>query len=346
MGARTRGQEDAVSATDMPLHEAAEAVFAIPWYEIWVVEPTEDDHDLRILAANAAAARAVGRRAEDLVGSLASRAYSPAVLGHAVTKVRAALRAGEPLRYRWFRELPDQQFVLSALLVPISRDRVVVVVRDHSNEFDALRQLDDLEDLAGIGCWRRNALDGTLAWSSGYRRILGVDDDEPATVERLLASIHPEDRAVMADRLRDECHGELSDLEFRIVRPNGEMRHLYGRVEAAVDDRGRRVRLFGTVQDVTEQRQTERRVRRIEQAEQRQSHALDLNDHIVQGLSAAQLALQLGQVELATETVQRTLQRAQQVVKDLLDLASGNGYIEPGDLVSTAPTSLFDEDER
>ena len=337
-------EHPAGSVTDGLLHDAIALVPINPWDEVWVVQPAACGHDLRVIAANEAAGRAVGRRPEELAGQPASSIYPPPMLADAVAKVRAVLQAGRPLRYRHVHELPDRQSVLNGLLVPIDGGRVIVVLRDRSAEFAAIRQLEELEQLAGIGCWQWNLLDGTLAWSSGYRRVLGIDDDEPATFERLLASIHPDDREMMASRLEHEPHIELSDLGFRIVRPDGEVRFVYGRAQAAVDDRGRRVRLFGTIQDITERRETELRAERVAHAQRRQAHALDLNDHIVQGLSAAQLALQLGDLDLATTTVQRTLLRAQQLVQDLLVLASADEYIAPGSLVRSVPATLLDED--
>jgi DNA-binding NarL/FixJ family response regulator len=46
------------------------------------------------------------------------------------------------------------------------------------------------------------------------------------------------------------------DVEYRIVRPDGRIRHVHGRAEVIADDQGRPVRMTGTVQDVTEVRAT------------------------------------------------------------------------------------------
>ena len=46
------------------------------------------------------------------------------------------------------------------------------------------------------------------------------------------------------------------DLDYRIVRPDGRVRHLHGRAEVIADADGRPVRMTGTAQDVTEVRAT------------------------------------------------------------------------------------------
>jgi hypothetical protein len=62
----------------------------------------------------------------------------------------------------------------------------------------------------------------------------------------------------------------------------------------------------------------------------RQREAMELNDTIVQGLVAAKYAAQLGRHAAAAGTVERTLERAQRLVADLMD-DDGEPY-EPGTL--------------
>src|SRR6202023_1052385 len=51
--------------------------------------------------------------------------------------------------------------------------------------------------------------------------------------------------------------GEHSDVEYRVVRPNGEVRIVHSQGEAIRDEAGRPRRTFGTVQDVTELKRTQ-----------------------------------------------------------------------------------------
>ncbi len=54
-----------------------------------------------------------------------------------------------------------------------------------------------------------------------------------------------------------EATGVGVQVEFRIVRPNGEVRYLRDRNEAEANPEGAPETWFGTIQDITEQRQTE-----------------------------------------------------------------------------------------
>lgn len=64
---------------------------------------------------------------------------------------------------------------------------------------------------------------------------------------------------------------------------------------------------------------------------QREQHALDIHDNIVQGLAEAQLALEVGRPEQARDAVERTLAQAQRMVTELL------GDIQAGDLRRDRP---------
>ena len=64
---------------------------------------------------------------------------------------------------------------------------------------------------------------------------------------------------------------------------------------------------------------------------EREHHALEINDNVVQGLTEAQLALDLGRTDQARDAIERTLGAARQLVTALL------GDLGPGDLRRSAP---------
>ena len=72
---------------------------------------------------------------------------------------------------------------------------------------------------------------------------------------------------------------------------------------------------------------------------ERERHALDLHDNVVQGLAEAQLAFQLGRPEQARAAVDRTLAAARRMVTDLL---GAEPDLAPGDLRRAAPADQPD----
>jgi PAS domain S-box-containing protein len=74
----------------------------------------------------------------------------------------------------------------------------------------------------------------------------------------LVPRIHPDDRVMALAHVSETLEGgSTHDLEFRIVRPDGEVRTVHSQGEVVRDASGRPLRLFGTVQDVTDRRRAE-----------------------------------------------------------------------------------------
>ena len=73
---------------------------------------------------------------------------------------------------------------------------------------------------------------------------------------------------------------------------------------------------------------------------ERQRRALEINDDIVQGLVAAQLALRLGEQEQSEEALVATLAASRRIITDLLGETASEARLGPGDLRRRAPASL------
>ena len=119
--------------------------------------------------------------------------------------------------------------------------------------------LAESQRIARVGSWRLHLDDNRLEWSDETYRIAGVSPASFApSPDAFFELVHPDDR----DRLLTSVDaavsaGQLHDTEFRIVRPDGGIRHVHELAERSFDtDAGGEV-FAGTIQDVTEQRQTE-----------------------------------------------------------------------------------------
>jgi signal transduction histidine kinase len=69
----------------------------------------------------------------------------------------------------------------------------------------------------------------------------------------------------------------------------------------------------------------------------RERHALDIHDNIVQGLAEAQMALDVGRPQQARQAVERTLAQARRIVTELM------GEPAPGDLRRTTSADSLPE---
>ena len=124
-------------------------------------------------------------------------------------------------------------------------------------------RLAEAQRIGQIGDWQRDGPDQPLTWSEEAYRIFGIDPVEgPPTFERLLETIHPDDRDEFT-RVVKSCRktGQPYSHEYRIVRPDGAVRWVHGRGELVPsDDPASPPVTRGTAQDVTERREAEDRL--------------------------------------------------------------------------------------
>jgi len=84
------------------------------------------------------------------------------------------------------------------------------------------------QELAHFGIWQRDLETNKVSWSDTLSAIYGVDTKGIApSFERYLQSVHNDDRQQVMEVVRHiQDTGEDTVFEERIVRPNGEIRHL------------------------------------------------------------------------------------------------------------------------
>ena len=126
------------------------------------------------------------------------------------------------------------------------------------------RALAEAQALAGVGDWEWHVTRNRIRWSEQLHRIYGRGPgDVPQTIEAYLECVHPDDRGFLQDLLvKTLASGEPVRFDHRMVRPDGAVRVLYVLGEVETDDSGEIVRVFGTVQDVTERKQVEEELAR------------------------------------------------------------------------------------
>jgi PAS domain S-box-containing protein len=121
--------------------------------------------------------------------------------------------------------------------------------------------------LAHIGSTIRNLQTDEAEWSDEAYQIFGVTRETwTATAENFLAMIHPDDRGKAAATL-DPAGQAITPMECRIVRPDGNVRVLYRENELIRDEAGHPLYLAGTIQDITERKNTEDQLRQSQKME-------------------------------------------------------------------------------
>ncbi len=224
------------------------------------------DREHRILYINRPAA---GRSVEEMMGRC--------MLDYVVESERASRR--EALERAW--ETATPQVVTSQTLrgfhwdnriVPIVEHGVVtymlttaVDITAHEKVKQALRdsesRLRHAMKASGMGTWIRDA--NGLVWDDALCRILGVEPGHaPAGEDGFSECIHPEDRERVLEAVaRSRRTGHFDDVDCRVLRPNGEIRHVLVKASLESDERGMLMRSYGAVFDITDRKSLEEQLR-------------------------------------------------------------------------------------
>jgi PAS domain S-box-containing protein len=150
----------------------------------------------------------------------------------------------------------------------------IVTLRSHAarkQAEEALRRseayLAEAQRLSHTGSWAFNPVTlKTHYWSDETFRIWGFDPQEgPPSQEQLFERIHPEDRATVK-AISNKALREKTDQKygFRIVLPDGTVKHIHTTVHVVLDPSGDTVEFIGTNVDVTEARQAGEALRESE----------------------------------------------------------------------------------
>jgi two-component system sensor histidine kinase/response regulator len=125
------------------------------------------------------------------------------------------------------------------------------------------------QQLAKIGHYHFDPVADVWTSSAVLDEIFGIDAAYARTAQSWLALIHPEDSERMASYLQDQVIGKSLDFdnEYRIVRhQDGRVCWVHGTGKLDFDAAGQIRHMFGTIQDVSQSKQLEQRLRESEAA--------------------------------------------------------------------------------
>ena len=239
----------------------------------------------------------------------------PDDLDRHVSKWRSSLVSGEPIEietrfrradgeYRWFlaRAVPlrdDRGNILKwyEVLTDIEdRKRAEVALRDSE---EALRRseawLTQAQRLSRTGSWVYNATATRyLYWSDESYRIWGFDPLQGLpSRENMWQRIHPDDRERVWEEVQEALRQKRDfAAEFRIVLPDGTVKHLEATTHHVFSSLGALVEAVSSHVDVTERKRAQEEHERLRQLEADLAH---MNRLSMMGELAASLAHEVKQ---------------------------------------------------
>lgn len=240
--------------------------------------------------------------------------------------------------YIWFETnstvIRDEASEEISEIVAVSRD----ITRRKQYEQalqDSETRLKAAQALGKLGNWELNVADNSMIWSDEvYHLFERPKNGGQPSFEESLKLLHPDDAVLLQRRLREAVEsGRESQLDVRVVLPSGQTKNFSGLIRVVKDDDGRVIRLFGTVQDITDRK-------RVEQALADANRALKEDQEALQRKNTA-LREVLDQIESERQDVAEQIStNVERMVMPLLTQLENRVGATNGDLIDLVRDAL------
>ncbi|MBL7115264.1 MAG: PAS domain S-box protein [Kiritimatiellae bacterium] len=305
--------------------------------------------DYRFLAVNPAFERLTGLKAETVVGHTV-REVLPDTEEHWIQTFGRVALSGEPCRFEHYSQALGKYFEVVAFCpMPM---RFACSFIDVTKRVQALQRLRDSEErleeaqrISRMGQWELDIKCNALHWSDSIYGLFEVDrDDFASSYESFLGLVHPDDRVAVDKAYQDSLKNRtLFEMTHRLLMPDGRVKYVNEICRTVYDDDGTPLRSIGTVQEITQLKESEAREQalreRLNRAERLESLGVLAGGvaHDLNNILGPIVALpELVQEDLASlegdpnvqrdirqslDVIQSSADRAAEVVRDLVVLS-------------------------
>jgi len=291
----------------------------------------------RALYPQAAAMMTPGTRFEDILRASLISSPMPDIVGHEEEWIAKLTDRHRRLSGPHEHPLRDRRWVLtSERRMPSGgvaglRIDITALKEVQASLRDSQAALIRAQRVSNTGSVVRYFKTRKAEWSEQTYRIFGVSPEtfKPNT-ESFLKLVHPDDRARLVESIADSEHGiPPVPLQYRIIRPDGEMRWVYREAEIMLDDAGTPIGRVSTYKDVTEQQMAKLRQEELE-TQLRHSQKLealgtlaggiahDLNNTLVPILALSKLGMKRLSADTAEYQDLAVIARAGEQARDLV----------------------------
>jgi PAS domain S-box-containing protein len=168
-----------------------------------------------------------------------------------------------------------QQSYSQTLIRKLEQKALQLELLNHSLQQDIARRqqveanLEQALKMARMGVWRWDLRTDEILTVEGFGPLTGLPAREsPRTGRELIERfVHPDDNALVVEKVERAKRGADYYAEFRIVLPNGEQRWVATRGRCLQDPAGTPIALTGLDQDITERKTLEERLRQSQRME-------------------------------------------------------------------------------
>src|SRR6266550_4747623 len=225
------------------------------------------DDDFHVLRVNKEFTRIFGYTAEEVTGQWLPDLIVPEELRAEAFNYRDRLRLGNRVELEAIRQRKDGlRFDVSVVARVISlgfeHGDVYLIYRDITERKKAERKLErseanllESQRLMNMCSWAHDPSSRIVTFSPEMKRIYDIKSDQDTwPADYFLDKFHPEDRPVVEEIFRRAQLNKTDyDASYRIVLPDGSIKHIYSVAHPVLNQSGELAEFVGTSMDVTEQ---------------------------------------------------------------------------------------------
>lgn len=231
------------------------------------------DADNRIIEWYAPDVSSLAMPPERFINRPVREVLAEPIASFTVGKIEATRNTGETHIYEYAMPVNGVERQFEARMVPCGQGEVLSIIRDRTDAARVERELRSSKErlslamsAGGVGVWEWSPGSRRNIWDERMFAFYGLEPGGAAPdVDEWMDFIHPEDRESLQARMDQAlATGQVTEMEFRIVRPDGVVRHLVSRAEVLHKPDGGIDRVIGVCQDVTGKRTMENALRESE----------------------------------------------------------------------------------
>jgi len=174
-------------------------------------------------------------------------------------EIRMITADGEERWFVWSGTLQREQKLIFAVAKDITEIKLARIAVEAT-----LHKLQHAQRLGKLGYWYRELDSDTSEWSPETYAIYGYEPENfNPTFENVLQTFHPDDRHLMQNHPKNQLQpGKIKAFEHRIITANGAIKWVHQEIQL-ITDNGGTSHLEGTIQDITERKEYERKLEAI-----------------------------------------------------------------------------------
>lgn len=239
-----------------------------------------------IRECNAGAARMFGYTINELTGLPLQQLYLPDDWPPTASFVNAELVHKEKTEFfpRYVKKSGEQ--INAHVVIRQVRDAqgapqgYIAYIMDVTAQVAMEKRFALAQQIAHFGIWEWDMTSNALLWSEEIYRIFGLESSQfEASYPAFFDRIHPQDRDKVSVAVQRAVDSDWAyEVEHRIVRPNGEVRHVQENGQVYRDGMGKPIRMVGVVHDITERMRSEKQLELFRQLIEKSKDPIYLMD--------------------------------------------------------------------